>query len=104
MPGALISLAGGRNVFHDLKRTWTTVSWEQVVSSDPDCIIVNDYGTPSYAQKIAFLQSSPITAQMRAVKAACFIRLGSGELTPSPTNGDAVAAIAAVLHPDRVSS
>lgn len=102
IPNALISLAGGVNIFHDLKQTWTSVSWEQVVAADPDCIIINDYGTPTYAQKKAFLQTSPITKNLKAVKAGCFINLTYGQLTPRPLNGDAVVAIAKALYPDKV--
>lgn len=102
MPTALIEAAGGTNVFADVKQTWTTVSWEQVVKSDPDCIVVNDYGTPTYHEKVDFLKTSPITQQMRAVKNSCFIKSTYGELTPSADNADAVEEIAKGLHPDAV--
>ena len=46
MPNALISLGGGTNIFAGLKQSWTSVSWEQVVAADPQCIIINDYGDP----------------------------------------------------------
>lgn len=101
-PDALIALAGGVNIFHNLKQTWTSVSWEQVIVADPDCIIINDYGTPAYTQKKTFLQTSPITKNLRAVKAGCFVQLTYGQLTPSPLNGDTVAAIAKALYPDKV--
>lgn len=99
MPDALIQLAGGRNIFHDLKQTWTTVSWEQVVKADPDCIVVNDYGTPTYDQKVAFLKSNATTKSLRAVTSGCFIHSSYGELTPSPDNADAVETIAKGLYP-----
>ena len=49
MPNALITLGGGTNIFAWLKQSWTSVSWEQVVKADPQCIIINDYGTPTAA-------------------------------------------------------
>jgi len=101
-PDALISLAGGTNIFHNLKQTWTSVSWEQVVKADPQCIIVNNYGTPTYAQKVEFLQTSPITKNLTAVKAKCFVDLDYAQLTPSPNNGVAVEAIAKALHPEQM--
>ncbi len=61
MPTALISLGGGTNIFVGLKQSWTSVSWEQVIKADPQCIIINDYGTPTAAQKEKFLETSPIT-------------------------------------------
>ena len=58
MPSALISLGGGRNIFAGLKQSWTTVSWEQVVAADPQCIIINNYGTPTAAQKERFFDDN----------------------------------------------
>ncbi len=99
MPNALISLAGGTNIFASLKQSWTSVSWEQVVKADPQCIIINDYGTPTAAQKEKFLETSPITKNLTAVKNRCFLPLSYDEVTPSPRNSQAVAAIARWLHP-----
>jgi iron complex transport system substrate-binding protein len=99
MPNALISLGGGTNIFASLKQSWTSVSWEQVVADDPRCIIVNNYGTPTVAAKEKFLETSPITKNLTAVKNRCFLPLSYDEVTPSPRNGTAVVAIAHWLHP-----
>ena len=99
MPNALITLGGGTNIFAGLKKSWTSVSWEQVVKADPDCIIINDYGTPTAAQKKKFLESSPITKKLTAVKNRCFLPLSYDEVTPGPRNAEAVVAIAHWLHP-----
>ena len=99
VPTALITLAGGTNVFAGLKQSFTSVSWEQVVSKDPQCIIVNDYGTPTAAQKEKFLETSPITRNLTAVKNHCFLPLSYDEITPGPRNAVAVTAIARWLHP-----
>jgi len=99
MPNAEISLGGGTNIFANLKQTWTSVSWEQVVKADPQCIIINDYSTPTAAQKEQFLETSPITKNLTAVKNHCFLPLTYDEVTPSPRNGEAILAIAHWLHP-----
>jgi iron complex transport system substrate-binding protein len=99
MPNAEISLGGGTNIFASLKQSWTSVSWEQVVKADPQCIIVNDYSTPSAAQKEQFLETSPITKNLTAVKNRCFLPLTYDEVTPSPRNAQAIVAIARWLHP-----
>ncbi|MGH9126173.1 MAG: ABC transporter substrate-binding protein [Acidimicrobiales bacterium] len=99
MPDALITLAGGTNIFAGLKQSWTSVSWEQVVAADPQCILINDYGTPTAAEKEQFLESSPITKDLTAVKNHCVLAVGYDELTPSPRNAEAVTAIARWLHP-----
>ena len=63
MPNALITDGGGTNIFAGLKQSWTSVSWEQVVAADPQCIIINNYGTPTAAQKEKFLETSEITQE-----------------------------------------
>jgi iron complex transport system substrate-binding protein len=99
MPTALISLGGGTNIFGSLKQSWTSVSWEQVVKAGPQCIVINDYGTPTAAQKEKFLETSPITRNLTAVKNKCFLALAYDEVTPGPRNAGAVVAIARWLHP-----
>jgi iron complex transport system substrate-binding protein len=99
MPNAEISLGGGANIFASLKQSWTSVSWEQVVADDPDCIIINNYSTPSAAAKEQFLETSPITKNLKAVKNRCFLPLTYDEVTPGPRNAEAVVAIAHWLHP-----
>ena len=99
MPNALIQLGGGINIFAGLKQSWTSVSWEQVVAADPQCIIINNYGTPTAAAKEKFLETSPITQNLTAVKNRCFLPLSYDEVTPGPRNSTAVVAIARWLHP-----
>jgi len=99
MPTALITDGGGTNIFASLKQSWTSVSWEQVVAADPQCIIINNYGTPTVAQKEEFLENSKITKNLMAVRNKCFLPLSYDEVTPSPRNGEAVVKIARWLHP-----
>ena len=93
------SLGGGTNIFASLEQSWTSVSWEQVVKADPRCIIINDYSTPTAAQKEKFLETSPITRNLTAVKNRCFLPLAYDEVTPGPRNAEAIVAIAHWLHP-----
>jgi iron complex transport system substrate-binding protein len=99
MPTALISLGGGTNIFAGLKQSWTSVSWEQVVKDDPQCIIINNYGTPTASQKEQFLETDPISKNLTAVRNRCFLPLAYDEVTPSPRNAEAVMTIAHWLHP-----
>jgi iron complex transport system substrate-binding protein len=99
MPNALISLGGGTNIFASLKQSWTSVSWEQVVARQPQCIIINDYGTPTAAQKEKFLETFSASKNLPAVKNHCFLPLAYDEVTPGPRNAEAVVAIAHWLHP-----
>jgi iron complex transport system substrate-binding protein len=99
MVNAEISLGGGTNIFANLKQSWTSVSWEQVVAAQPQCIIINNYGTPTAAQKEKFLETFSASKNLPAVKDRCFLPLSYDEVTPSPRNAEAVLAIARWLHP-----
>jgi iron complex transport system substrate-binding protein len=98
-PTALIELAGGSNIFAALKQSWTSVSWEQVIARKPQCIIINDYGTPTWQQKERFLKTDPSARNLPAVRNGCIIHLAYDQVTPSPRNAEAVLAIARLLHP-----
>ena len=99
MPNALITDGGGTNIFAGLKQSWTSVSWEQVVAADPQCIIINNYGTPTATQKEKFLETSEITQNLTAVKNKCFLPRSYDEVTPAPRNVEAIVKIAKWLHP-----
>ena len=99
MPTALITLGGGTNIFGTLKQSWTSVSWEKVVAAQPQCIIINDYGTPTAVQKEKFLETNPASKNLPAVRNHCFLTLAYDEVTPGLRNAQAVLAIARWLHP-----
>jgi iron complex transport system substrate-binding protein len=100
-PNGLITLAGGSNIFASLQQDYTTVSWEQVIAADPQCIIIKN-GTDAGnfgEQEEQFLKSSAITDHLTAVRNDCFLILNQDQLTPGAANADAVVAIAHWLHP-----
>jgi iron complex transport system substrate-binding protein len=99
MVNAEISLGGGTNIFANLKHSCTSVSWEQVVAAQPQCIIINNYGTPTAAQKEKLLETFSASKNRPAVRNHCFLPLSYDEVTPSPRNAEAVVAIARWLHP-----
>lgn len=74
------------------------MSWEQVVKAGPQCVIINNYGTPTAQQKKKFLETSEITGNLTAVRNRCFLPLSYDEVTPSPRNAQAVTALARWLH------
>jgi hypothetical protein len=94
-----IVLAGGTNIFGSLKKSFDSVSWEQVVAAQPQCIIINDYGTPTAAQKEKFLETFSASKNLPAVRNRCFLPLSYDEVVPGPRDAKAVVAIARWLHP-----
>ncbi|HWI71449.1 MAG TPA: ABC transporter substrate-binding protein [Baekduia sp.] len=101
---AVITLAGGTNIFADVKRSWDGSTWEKVVDAQPDCIILNEYGGASAsttaAVKEKFLKTSPITKDLPAVKNDCIMAFNFDEITPGARNAETVEKIARWLHPE----
>ncbi|MEX2626898.1 MAG: ABC transporter substrate-binding protein [Ilumatobacteraceae bacterium] len=100
MTTALISLAGGRNVFDDVDATFTEVSWEDVVERDPDAILILNYGDETVDDKRGFLISHPVASTLRAVQADEVFAVDLTDVVPSVRNGEVVEAIARELHPE----
>ncbi|MFK8848312.1 ABC transporter substrate-binding protein [Streptomyces sp. Ac-502] len=97
-PHDIITKAGGDHVMKDLHDSWTTVGWESVVERDPDVIVINDYGTPTAAQKKAFLKSYGPLKNVSAIKNDRIFVLDYADLVESPRNPAAVAALSGYLR------
>lgn len=96
----IIELAGGKNVFDHLEKTWEKVNWEAVVEKNPDYIIVNDYGETKLEDKIAFLKKHPALQDMDAIKNDRFVAVELPSVFAGIRNADAVETIAKGLYPD----
>ncbi|HBF80624.1 MULTISPECIES: ABC transporter substrate-binding protein [Streptomyces] len=97
-PEQIISEAGGVNLLHDLKDSWTTVGWETVVKRNPDVIVINDYGSTSAEQKKDFLLSYPPLRNVSAIKHERIYTLDYADLVESPRNPSAIERLGAYLR------
>ena len=65
----LIELAGGINCTRNMADSrWFNTSVETLVETNPDVIIINDYGSQTVEEKLDFLKSNPALAEVPAVK------------------------------------
>ncbi len=85
-PQAIIEAAGGTNAMEDVEDTWTEVSWERLVSSDPDYFAFVDYDGQTFEQKVKVLESNPATKNLDAVKEKRYLNLPIPAWTSSPLN------------------
>ncbi|WJY53747.1 ABC transporter substrate-binding protein [Streptomyces chengbuensis] len=107
---AVITLAGARNVFADCDGDFKQVSWEDVVSRNPDWIQlgVRNRGSEAANEKAfdearRWLEGNAATKGLKAVKDGRFLRIGSERTTiPGVENADVVREIAGTIHPGRV--
>ncbi|MGD1225632.1 ABC transporter substrate-binding protein [Streptomyces krungchingensis] len=97
-PDQIISEAGGVNLMHDVRDSWTTVGWESVVERNPDTILICDYGDVSAEQKRKFLLSYAPLRGVAAVKHRRIFVLDYADLVESPRNPSAVERLGALLR------
>lgn len=88
-PQAIIEAAGATNATADVEDTWTKVGWEKLASADPDVIVFVDYPGQSLEEKIAVLESNPVSKNLKAVKEHRYINLPYAMWTPGPLSIDA---------------
>ncbi|MEU6486608.1 ABC transporter substrate-binding protein [Streptomyces sp. NPDC046887] len=96
----LISLAGGKNVFADVKKSFADVSWEQVVERKPEVVVIYDYGGTTVEQKKQQLLKDPALKDVPAVKNKRFAVLPLSSAVLGVRVGEAADALARQLHPD----
>lgn len=94
MPTALIEAAGGRNIMDDFKKSWATVTWEDVVERNPEIVVIVNYGEVTAEQKREFMMSNRAFAGIDAVRNDRFVTLEYVEATPGPRNIQAVKVLA----------
>ena len=90
MPTALIEASGGTNIMNDFKKSWGTVTWEEVIDRNPEVIVIVNYGNVTADQKKDFMMSNPAFAGIDAIKNDRFVTLEYVEATPGPRNIKAI--------------
>lgn len=91
------------NVFAETADDWPAVGWETMVDMDPDVLILGDLARNRFpgdllADKIAFLESDPLTMTMSAVQNKRYIALHGAEMNPSIRTVDGAEKMAAGLQ------
>ncbi|MFN3251032.1 ABC transporter substrate-binding protein [Roseibium album] len=94
MPTALIEAAGGVNVLDDFEKSWAKIDWETVVETDPEFIVIVNYGNVTAEQKRDFMMQNPALAEIDAVRNDRFVTLEYVEATPGPRNIKAIKKLA----------
>ncbi|PIE76919.1 MAG: Fe3+-hydroxamate ABC transporter substrate-binding protein, partial [Clostridiales bacterium] len=96
----IIAKAGGHNVFSDIEKTWVRVSWEEVVESNPDVIVINNYGDTTAEDKIKALKENPALSGITAVKEDRFVVLPLPSVFTGIRNGAAIEYLAKEFYPE----
>lgn len=101
-PGVMSRTLGITNVFDDTDVEWPQISWESVLDRDPDVIALGDLRRDQetgdrLADKIAFLESNPVTKQLTAVRKKRYVVLNGADMNPSIRTVDGTEKVAKTL-------
>ena len=94
----IITLAGGDNIFKDIKKAWADGNWEKVLVENPDIIVIIDYGDQSAESKIKFLKEKSPIKDLKAVKNNKFVVIELADITAGVRNVDAIKKLAKAFH------
>lgn len=95
----IISDAGGENIFANIKnKNFANGNWEQVIASNPDVIVIINYGDTDAQNKIKFLKEKSPIKDLKAVKENKFVVIGLSYLSIGVRNVDAIKILAKAFH------
>jgi iron complex transport system substrate-binding protein len=100
----LIKMAGGKNVFDDIAKTWATVSWEEMVARDPEVIVINEYGDTPSEDKIKEMMDNPALKNVTAIKNKRFVILSLASVFEGVRNVEALDILAKGFYPEKFSN
>jgi iron complex transport system substrate-binding protein len=98
IPTAMIEAAGGVNVMDGFRKSWGTVSWEEVIAEDPEIVVIINYGELTAEDRMNIMRDNPALANIQAVQNDNFVVLEYVEATPGPRNIAAIRRLAEAFH------
>lgn len=97
----LIELAGGKNATRGMADSrWFNTSVETLVETNPDVIIINDYGSQTVEEKMDFLNSNPALSEVPAIKEQKIMVIPLVSVMQDVRAASACRTIAEYLYPE----
>ena len=101
-PQIAADTVGATNIYADSDEEWPQVNWEDVAAKNPDVLVLGDLKRAMQSgdtadDKIAYLESNPVTAQMDAVRNKRYVIVPGSSLDPSMRTVDLTEALARTL-------
>ncbi|MEW9094872.1 MAG: ABC transporter substrate-binding protein [Clostridiaceae bacterium] len=94
----LITLAGGKNVFGDIDKSYTTVSFEELIARNPDVLVVNYFAGSNLS--VDKIKENPMLKNLDAVKNDRIVLVPLTEVMGGVRNADGVERLAKGFYPE----
>ncbi len=100
---SLFSVMGAKNIFGDLGKSYARVSLEEIISLNPDFVIVTNYYTETDAQdKIDYFESTVELSDVTAVVEDNYIIISGICLRPGLQTLDALDEMVKGMYPESI--
>ncbi|MCW4035177.1 MAG: helical backbone metal receptor [Candidatus Bathyarchaeota archaeon] len=97
----IITLAGGTNIFADATTSWPMVSSEEIITKNPDVILLPDTYMSDQIYNIADVYNRPGWDSITAIQNEALYEIVENTIVRSgPRIVDAIETIAALIHPE----
>jgi iron complex transport system substrate-binding protein len=94
----MIQMAGGQNAASGLRTSWAQISLEELVSQNPDVIILGD---AAYGITVASVKARPGWTMMNAIRSGAVYAIDDNTVSrPGPRLVDGLEAMARLIHPE----
>lgn len=99
-PQLIMDAVGATNIFADVSGNWADVSWEDVLTADPDLIVLIESAPGSAEEKREYIESDPALKDLTAVREGAFVTIPFSASTPGPRTVEGAERLADHLADD----
>ena len=94
----IIELAGAENVTAEINKAWGYSTWEKIIVSNPEYILIPDYEGRDYEEKVKYLKNESPIKDLKAIKDNKIIKIDLAGISPGVRISTEAKKIAEKLH------
>ncbi|ASS38695.1 ABC transporter substrate-binding protein [Fusobacterium sp. oral taxon 203] len=94
----IIELAGAENVTAEINKAWGYSTWEKIIVSNPEYILIPDYEGRDYEEKVKYLKNESPIKDLKAIKENKIIKIDLAGISPGVRISTEAKKIAEKLH------
>ncbi|WP_022819354.1 ABC transporter substrate-binding protein [Fusobacterium russii] len=94
----IIELAGAENITAEINKAWAYSTWEKIIVSNPEYILIPEYKGRNYEEKVDYLKNESPIKDLKAVRENKFIKIDLAGISPGVRIATEAKNIAEKLH------
>ncbi|MBR8823463.1 hypothetical protein IX293_001733 [Fusobacterium necrophorum] len=94
----IIELAGAENITAEINKAWAYSTWEKIIVSNPEYILIPEYKGRIYETKVDYLKNESPIKDLKTVRENKFIKIDLAGISPGVRIATEAKNIAEKLH------